>query len=59
MKKTRRKVELINVNDVSVLGQMTKEELLADSERFEPENYNPLENSDILEKETKLWKKEC
>jgi len=59
MKKSRRKVELINVDDVSVLGQMTKEELLADSEMFEPENYNPLENYNILEKETKLWKKEC
>ena len=47
------------MDDVSVLGQMTKEELLADSEMFEPENYNPLENYNILEKETKLWKKEC
>jgi len=32
------------VQDVSSLGQITKDELLADMEKFDKENYNPLES---------------
>lgn len=46
IKKERRKIIIENVQDVTSLGQMSKEELLLESEKYEPENYKPLENID-------------
>jgi len=43
-KKERRKIQVKSVQDVSSLGQITKDELLADMEKFDKENYNPLES---------------
>ncbi len=45
-KTPRRKVNIKIVDDVSKLGQMTKSDLLAESEKFDPENYNSLEQAD-------------
>ena len=42
--KPREKVRIKRVKEVSSLGQMTDEELKADAEKFDKENYNPLEN---------------
>jgi hypothetical protein len=42
----RRKIIIENVQDVTSLGQISKKELLLESEKYEPENYKPLENID-------------
>lgn len=42
-KRQRRKVQVKTVPDVSEFGQITKEQLLLDSEMYDPENYNSLE----------------
>jgi hypothetical protein len=44
-RRPRRKVKIQSVPDVSILGDITKEELLADSERYDKDNYNPLKNA--------------
>lgn len=46
VKKERRKIIIENVDNATSLGQISKEELLRDSDKYEPENYNPLENID-------------
>ena len=51
-KKTRHQIDVKPMSDVSVLGQTTKEQLKNDSEKYDPENYNPLEN--LAEKEVLL-----
>lgn len=38
----RRKISVKSINDVSVLGQISKDDLLADNEYFDKDNYNPL-----------------
>ena len=48
-KKPRRQIQMKIVDDVSTLGQITNEELLADSEKYDAENYNPLDNLDEKE----------
>lgn len=45
----RRTVKLERVKDVTELGQITKEELLADHEKYDRDNYNPLNNLDEKE----------
>ncbi|MDA8210320.1 MAG: hypothetical protein M0021_00330 [Clostridia bacterium] len=42
-KKERRKIHVKSVQDVSNLGQITKDELLADMVKFDKDTYNPLE----------------
>lgn len=44
----RRIIRVKSIDDVTSLGQITKEELLTDSEKYDKENYNPL---DAQEKE--------
>ncbi|WP_347488023.1 plasmid mobilization protein [Desulfoscipio sp. XC116] len=45
MSKTqRRKINIKTVKDVSSLGQVTKKELLAESQRYDKGKYNPLDN---------------
>lgn len=51
-KKERRQINVKSVNDVSVLGQTTKEQLSKDATKYDIENYNPLEN--LNEKEVIL-----
>jgi|GEM_PF-3070424 len=51
-KKTRRQIDVKPMSDVSVLGQTTKEQLKNDSEKYDLENYNPLEN--LADKEVLL-----
>jgi LysM repeat protein len=48
-KKERRKIQVKSVKDVTSLGQITKEELLADMEKFDKVNYNPLESDEDKE----------
>lgn len=48
-KKERRKVEIKPVQDVSTLGQITKDELLADMEKFDKESYNPVDSLEVKE----------
>lgn len=45
----RRKIQAKTVNDVSSLGQISKEELIKDAEKYDKENYNPLETLDEKE----------
>lgn len=45
----RKKIQAKTVNDVSSLCQISKEELLKDAEKYDKENYNPLENLDEKE----------
>jgi len=45
----RRKIRVKTVENVSSLGQMTDEELLADAKKYDKDNYNPLENLDDKE----------
>jgi len=45
----RRKIQIKSVKDISSLGQMTDTELLADSEKYDKENYDPLKNLDDKE----------
>jgi len=53
-KKPRQKISTIIENDVSTLGQVTKQEILNQSEMYDPSNYNPVEN--ISDKEVLLNK---
>lgn len=53
-KKARQKIITQVVKDVSDLGYMTKQELLKESDQYDPENYNPIDNLD--EKEVILSK---
>lgn len=53
-KKIRQPIQVKTVADASEFKQITKSELLADSEQFDKENYNPLEN--LSEKEIVLNK---
>jgi predicted DNA binding CopG/RHH family protein len=48
-KKIRRHINVKSVSDVSVLGHITKDQLLKDAESYDINNYNPLEN--LSEKE--------
>ena len=47
-KKERRMIKTKVFSDVSELGQITKEQLLRESEQYDKENYNPL--ADLSEK---------
>jgi predicted DNA binding CopG/RHH family protein len=47
--KTRQKIQVQTVTDASKLGQISKKELLADSEKYDADNYDPLKN--LSEKE--------
>ncbi|KKM12410.1 hypothetical protein SY88_04540 [Clostridiales bacterium PH28_bin88] len=51
-KGSRRKIEVKTLEDVTSLGQISKDELLADAEKYDKECYNPLEN--LEEKEVLL-----
>lgn len=42
--KERRKVKITVIDDVSQFGNITNEQLLVDSEKYDKDNYNPLEN---------------
>lgn len=49
---TSRKKRLIKIEtmqDITELGQISKEELLADHEKYDKDNYNPLDNLDEKE----------
>lgn len=46
MSKKKRKIIIQNVDDVTSLGQMTNEELMHDSVRYDSDNYDPLDNID-------------
>ncbi len=48
-KPPRRKITAKSVQDVSQLGQISKKELLDQSEQYDKENYNPLVNLDDKE----------
>ncbi len=48
-KKLRQKIQVKIVNDASKLNIISKKELLTDSENYDKDNYNPLEN--LSEKE--------
>ncbi len=48
-RRKRRTVKIETVKDVTELGQITKEELLADHEKYDKENYNPSDNLDEKE----------
>jgi len=43
-KKGRKQIEIKSFNDISVLGETTKEQLLKESAQYDLENYNPLTN---------------
>jgi predicted DNA binding CopG/RHH family protein len=50
-KKQRQKIITKSEKDISVLGQLTKQELLKQSDEFDPSNYNPvdtLKDKDVL-----------
>lgn len=47
-KKERRMIKSKVLSDVSKLGQITKEQLLRESEQYDKENYDPL--ADLTEK---------
>jgi len=42
--KERQKIVVETYQDVSQLGQITKQQLLDESDKYDPENYDPLEN---------------
>jgi hypothetical protein len=42
--KQRRTITAKKVKEVSILGQMTDEELMADAKKYDQDNYNPLDN---------------
>lgn len=48
-KKERQKIDMIKTKDVSSLGQISDDDLLAESEKYDIENYDPLENIDKKE----------
>ena len=43
-KKPRQPIQVKPVNDASQLGQITKQELLTESEKYDQDNYNPTKN---------------
>ncbi len=43
-KRQRKEIKVKTVKDVGSLGQITDEELSADAEKYDKDNYNPLEN---------------
>src|SRR5690554_3349806 len=43
-KKPRQKITTLSNQDVSKLGQITKNDLLNQSDQYDPSNYNPIEN---------------
>ncbi len=43
-KSKRRKIQIKHYDDISDLGQILKEELLSDAEKYDKDNYNPLSN---------------
>jgi predicted DNA binding CopG/RHH family protein len=50
-KKPRQKIITKSEKDISVLGQLTKKELLKQSDEYDPSNYNPvdtLKEKDVL-----------
>jgi len=47
--KTRQKINSVVEQDISALGRITKQELLNQSEQYDPENYNPIKNLDDKE----------
>lgn len=49
MSKARQKVKVKTVSDASELGQMTKQQLMEESESYDQTAYNPLNN--LTEKE--------
>jgi hypothetical protein len=53
-KKLRQKIQVKTVNDTSRLNQTSKKELIADSNKYDKDNYNPLEN--LSEKEVLIPK---
>jgi predicted DNA binding CopG/RHH family protein len=57
-KAKRRQIKIKNVKDVSTLGQISKQELLADTEKYDKDNYNPLENLEDKEIHTPANKTE-
>ncbi|WP_028308129.1 plasmid mobilization protein [Desulfitibacter alkalitolerans] len=44
IKKPRRKINSKTVADVSTLGHISKDELLAESQLYDKDNYNPVRN---------------
>jgi hypothetical protein len=57
----RRKIIIENIQDITSLGQISKDELLLESEKYEPENYKPLDarNNDKLKSFEKVPCKYC
>jgi hypothetical protein len=47
--KQRRTITAKKVKEVSSLGQMTDEELMADAKKYDQDNYNPLDNMEDKE----------
>ena len=45
-KKEKREIIIHNVDDVTPSGQMTNEDLMRDSVKYDSDNYNPLGNPD-------------
>lgn len=45
-KKERQKIEIVKSKDVSPFRHISDDDLLAESEKYDMENYNPLENLD-------------
>jgi predicted DNA binding CopG/RHH family protein len=45
----RRTIKVKRVKDVASLGQITDEQLLGDAEKYDKDNYNPLENMEDKE----------
>ncbi|WEK53468.1 MAG: hypothetical protein P0Y55_12860 [Candidatus Cohnella colombiensis] len=43
-KRPRQLIQVKPVDDASKLGQITKQELLAESEKYDQDNYNPIQN---------------
>jgi predicted DNA binding CopG/RHH family protein len=48
-KTKRRKIQITSVKDPSVIAGITNEEIMEESDKYDKESYNPLEN--IAEKE--------
>jgi hypothetical protein len=53
-KKTHQKIQVKTINDASHLGQISKEELLSESEKYDKDSYDPTEN--LAEKEVLIPK---
>mgnify|MGYP000577801458 CR=1 FL=1 len=54
-KPTRQRMKIQTLEDLSEKGKMTKSDLLSESELFDKENYNPMNN--LSEKEVLINKK--